>query len=161
MIVIKMSSKIIQNNRKNLLRAERERSRLLSELLDVRIMLRGSYALVYTKCGKDTCRCKQGKGHPHPRISWSEKGKGITRKVPRDQIAWVREVTENYREFRSLRRSLISLEAESKKLLDDLENALIERTRKGMSFLGTNERNRKKISRLLPKKTKQAKVTDT
>lgn len=154
-----MSSKKIQNIRKKLLSAERERSCILSELLNVRIMLRGSYALVYTKCGKDTCWCKQGNGHPHPRITWSEKRQGITRKVPRDQIAWVRQVTDNYRQFRSLRRKLISLEVESKKLLDDLENSLIERTRRGRSFLETNVRNRRKNSRLVPKKTSRGKIT--
>ena len=147
-----MSSKKMQRTRKDLQRAEQERSRILSELLRVESMLRGSYALIYTKCGKDNCWCKDGKGHPHSRITWCQKGQGITRKVPPDQIAWVREVTENYRNFRSLRRRLLRLQADSKKFLDQIEKDLIENTRKGKSFLETKPQNRKETSRKVPKK---------
>lgn len=147
-----MSSKKMQRTRKDLQRAEQERSRILSELLRVESMLRGSYALIYTKCGKDNCWCKNGKGHPHSRITWCQKGQGVTRKVPPDQIAWVREVTENYRNFRSLRRRLLRLQADSKKFLDQIEKDLIENTRKGKSFLETKPQNRKETSRKVPKK---------
>ena len=147
-----MSSKKMQRTRKDLQRAEQERSRILSELLRVESMLRGSYALIYTKCGKDNCWCKDGKGHPHSRITWCQKGQGVTRKVPPDQIAWVREVTENYRNFRSLRRRLLRLQADSKKFLDQIEKDLIENTRKGKSFLETKPQNRKETSRKVPKK---------
>ena len=119
---IKMSSKKIQKYRIELLRREQERSRILSELVSVKRMLNGSYAMIYTKCGKENCRCKNEKGHPHSRITWSQKGTGFTRKVPLDQIAWVQKVTQNYRNFRSLRRQLNSLELDSKKLLDKIEN---------------------------------------
>ncbi len=149
-----MSSKNIKEIKKDLLKVEKERSRILAELLSVRSMLRGSYAVVLTKCGKDTCRCKEGKGHPHARITWTEKGKGTTRKVPSDQIPWVQDVTENYQHFRSLRRKLVRLEAKSKKLFDDVENDLIQRTREGIDFLGTIPRNRNKKEQLVPKTKK-------
>jgi len=144
---IKMSSTKTQTTRKKLRRAERERARILSELLGVSSMLRGSYARVYTKCGKDNCWCKDGKGHPHSRITWSQRGQGFTRKVPPEEVAWVREVTENYRNFRSLRRRLLRLQADGKELLDKIENDLVKNTRKGKRFLRTDPPNRRKNSR--------------
>ena len=155
-----MSSKKIQQYRKKLLRVERERSRILSELLSVKSMLKGSYALIYTKCGKDNCWCKNEKGHPHSRITWSQKGKGFTRRVPLDQIAWVQEVTKNYRNFRSLRRKLNSLALDSKKLLDKIENDLTENTRKSKNFLEIKSQNRKKNPPAVPKKKSFRKNTN-
>ena len=150
--MIKMSRPQSENIRKNLLAVEKRRSRILSELRSIRAMLRGSYALVYTKCGKDNCWCKEGKGHGHARLSWSDKGRGMTRKVPRDQIAWVQEVTDRYRHFRSLRRKLSDLAAEGEELLDAHQEELIERTRSHKLFLTSQGQNRRKNSPEVPKK---------
>ena len=151
-----MSSK---KYRKKLLRAEEQRRLIVSKLLDVDMMLRGSYALIYTKCGKDNCRCKDKAGHPHSRITWSEQGQGVTRKVPREYIDWIQEATNNYRQFRSLRKNLVSLEAETKRLLDAHEKELIERTRSGKSFLEIDTQNRKGKTPLVPKKRNRKKTT--
>ena len=140
------------NIRKTLLAVEKRRSRILSELRSIRTMLRGSYALVYTKCGKDNCWCREGKGHGHARLSWSEKGRGMTRKVPPDQIAWVQEVTARYRHFRALRQELTDLAAQTDQLLDAHQQELIERTRSHKLFLTSEGKNRKKKSPRVPKK---------
>jgi hypothetical protein len=107
----------------------------LAELLDSDNLVRGSIATVYTKCGKDNCRCKEEKGHPHARISWSEKGQGYTRKVPKNEIEWCLEKTENYRRFRSLKSKLKDLEGNTANLLNALEDVLVDDTRKDISFL--------------------------
>ncbi|MFZ4572618.1 MAG: DUF6788 family protein [Bacteroidales bacterium] len=120
---------------KNIRDFEKQRQQTLSELFDLDDLVRGSLATVYTKCGKDNCRCKNGKGHPHARISWSEKGQGFTRKVPKDEIIWCQEKTENYRKFRSLKSKFNNLETNTKNLLNDLEDILVEGTRKDISFL--------------------------
>lgn len=135
--MIKMSTKKIGVIKKNLRGLEKQRKQILYELLDLKNLVRGSLATVYTKCGKDNCRCKKGKGHPHSRISWSEKSQGYTRKVPKNEIVWCLETTENYRTFRSLRHQLKILEAHTKNMLDDLENILVDGTRKNKSFLWT------------------------
>ena len=153
---IKVSSK---KYRKKLLRTEDERSLIISKLMDVDVMLRGSYALIYTKCGKDNCRCKDKAGHPHSRITWSEQGQGVTRKVPREYIDWIKEVTNNYRQFRLLRKKLVSLEAETKRLLDAYEKELIKSTRSGKCFLEIDTQNRKEKSPLVPKKKNRKKTT--
>ena len=59
----------------------------------------------------------------------------------------MREVTENYRNFRSLRRRLLRLQADGKELLDKIENDLVKNTRKGKRFLRTDPPNRRKNSR--------------
>ena len=121
--------------RKNIRDFEKQRQQTLSELLDLDHLVRGSLATVYTKCGKDNCRCKKGKGHPHARISWSERGQGYTRKVPKDEIVWCQKKIENYRRFRSLKSKLKNLEANTKNLINDLEDIFVDATRKDISFL--------------------------
>jgi hypothetical protein len=76
----------------------------------------------------------------------------MTRKVPPDEIAWVQEVTDRYRHFRSLRRKLIDLAAETEKFLDAHQMELIERTRSHKLFLTSQGQNRRKNSQEAPKK---------
>lgn len=152
-----MSRKKIKKAQKRILTGETEKKCIITKLLQINMMLRGSYALVYTKCGKENCRCNKNKGHPHSRITWSEKGQAVTRKVPPEYIPWVQEATYNYRQFRSLRRKLFSLQGETKNLLDVLENELIEKTRSGRIFLMIKPQNRRKTSRSVPKKRNRKK----
>jgi len=126
---------------------EERRSGILSELLSIRTMLRGSYGFVHTKCGKDNYRCEEGKGHGHARLSWSEKGRSMIRKVPHDQIAWVQEVTDRY-----------ELAAETEHLLEAHQEALIERTRSQKFCLTSKEQNRRKNSPEVPKKQTRRKL---
>ena len=69
--------------KKDLLTLLSDYQRLLRELLRGRPHLRGSFHQVYTRCGKPNCWCaKADKGHPHVRLTWSEAGNFVTRKVP-------------------------------------------------------------------------------
>ncbi len=147
---------------KKILNVEKEKRRIISKLLSVDMMLRGSYVHIHTKCGKDNCWCsKAKKGHPHSRITWSERGRTITRRVPRKHKDWIQEMLQNYRQFRSLRRRLVDLETETKKLLDVLENELVKKTRGSKIFSGTNTQNRRKTSRLASKKDNLKKTVFT
>lgn len=117
------NQKIIE---KRLTDLEAERARVLDQLRNAPRMMRGSYARVYTKCGKKNCHCQKGQGHPHSRITWSENGKGRTRKIPVDQIESVSELTRNYRAFKATRKELADLESRERELLDQLEKELID-----------------------------------
>lgn len=140
------------STRKKIQRLEHHRARVVSELLKVRVMLRGSFTVVHTKCGKPNCWCMdQKKGHPHARLTWSEQGRPVTRKVPRDNISWIRDVTDAYRRFRLLRRQLNRLEVEIKQLLDEIEKTVTKETRKGKDFLTVTAAKRKPSGRLAPK----------
>ncbi len=132
--------------RRKILMAERRRKRIMSDLLKVDTMLRGSFAVVYTKCGKENCQCKNGKGHPHPRISWTEKGQGMTKSVPHDLVSWIQKVTSNYRRFRMLRRELVQVESENRNLMDLHESEVIELTKNAKGFWVPTPANRRKTT---------------
>ena len=116
-----------------------QQSARLDQLLQTPSVLRGSCSRVFTRCGKPNCWCAQSaKGHPHARITWSENGKLITRKVPAEQLEHVRRLTANYRQFRATRRQLTAAQTRLRSLLDRYEMVLVAQARKPMKFLALN-----------------------
>src|SRR6266702_3336264 len=83
---------------------------IVHALLKIERMLKGSYCSVYTKCGKTTCWCSEGVGHKHSRLSWREAGKGRIRSIPPDDIAWVKQMTKNYSDFKKLLEKLTEVQ---------------------------------------------------
>ena len=122
--------------KKDLLKLLSDYEQLLGKLLQGRPHLRGSFHQVYTRCGKPNCWCaKAVKGHPHLRLSWSEAGNFVTRKVPaadKDQVAGL---TNNYRQFREQRQRLTSLASQIQECLNQYEKALTQEVRKPLAFL--------------------------
>lgn len=111
-------------------------SALVEDLLRTRSILRGSFTRVNTHCGKPNCWCAQGsEAHTHCRLTWSQEGGLITRKVPPEAINQVKELTRNYRKFRSGRRKLLSVEQKIRTALDTYEDRLIRQTSRPLSFL--------------------------
>lgn len=145
------------SSKKKIRNAEKKRQSIISALLDVSSMVRGSYALVHTKCGRRNCWCSQEKeGHPHSRITWSEQGQSVTRKVPSEDIDWIQEVTSNYKDFRRLRRELLQLENQIRRLLDAYESEVVRKTRKGRAYLQVKTRNcRKGVRRAAKRNTRR------
>ncbi len=43
--------------------------------------------------------CYNKAGHLFRRITWSENGRSNTKVIPEEDINWIKELTENYREF--------------------------------------------------------------
>lgn len=128
--------------RKKLRALQRQQDKVLGELLEVRPLLKGTVNKIYTRCGKPNCWCAAGPGgHAHIRISWNQNSKTVTRKIPADKLSRVRNLTDNYRHFRSLRRQLSELNKQIKQALDCYQTALIEDSRAGMPFLGFNTKN--------------------
>jgi hypothetical protein len=124
------------NFKKRLLTLVSRRGQLLDELLEIRPILRGSFGRIHTRCGKPTCWCAQSdKGHPHARLTWSESGKMMTRKVPAQQIDEIVGLTQSYRKFRSLRRKFFGLEGKIQALLDQYEKSLVAQARRPFAFL--------------------------
>jgi hypothetical protein len=63
-------------------------------------MARGSLFERQIKCGKASCRCAQGKGHPTTYLSVSfEGGKTVQITVPKELVPRVRDWVENYSRF--------------------------------------------------------------
>ena len=122
--------------KKKLRKLQRRQEKVLGELLEVRPILKGTVNKIYTRCGKPNCWCANGPGgHAHIRISWNQNSKTVTRKIPADKLSRVRNLTDNYRHFRSLRRQLSELNKQIKKALDSYQTALVEDSRAGMPFL--------------------------
>jgi len=110
---------------------------LLEALLAIEPLLRGCLTQVFTRCGKPNCWCAQcPKAHPHVRLTWSENGRLTTRKVPPQAIPRVRELTGNYRAFRSLHRKRLKLQAQMEDLLDRYEASLIAQAQGPLRSLG-------------------------
>ena len=121
--------------RKKLKRLLRRQEHLVERLLKSPPMVRGTFSRVQTRCGKPNCWCAHSpKGHSHTRITWSKEGKIRTRKVPPDQIDQIRELTENYRQFRSLRRTIAVLQTKMRLLFNDLETERVDQARKSLNL---------------------------
>lgn len=141
--------------RKKLRERQRKQEKVLGELLEVRPILKGTVNKIYTRCGKPNCWCTNGPGgHAHIRISWNQNSKTVTRKIPADKLSRVRNLTDNYRHFRSLRRQLSELNKQIKQALDCYQTALVEDSRAGMPFLGFNTKNAAQLSNHLQKTRK-------
>lgn len=98
-------------------------------------MVRGSFCQIYVKCGKKSCSCNAGKGHPHRRMSWHEKGKSFSRAVPQEDYEWIEQLTNNFRKYRRIRKAIAELEAEIRDLFDNHEDEVLRKSRKGKPYL--------------------------
>jgi hypothetical protein len=135
-----MSSKKMINRIKKL---EILRSQMIKEMLRIQTMLPGSFNKGFCRCGKMNCWCygkdkskgKDKAGHPYKRITWSEKGVGKTKAIPANDVDWIKEVTENYRNFRKKRKEIQRLEENIRRLLDDYRKDIVKKTRKLREYL--------------------------
>ncbi len=129
---------------------ENTRRNLIVDLIKVKKMVKGSFCQIHVKCGKKNCWCTTGKGHSHWRMSIKEKGKSFSRAVPPEEYDWIKEMTTNYREFKKLRKQIIELETETKNLLDSYESDCTKQSKKGKTYLetenGISEVKSKKVS---------------
>ena len=117
---------------------EEKRLKIISDLLVERKMVRGSFCEIRIKCGKN-CRCNNGQGHTHKRMSLRENGKSFSRAVPREEYEWIQEMTDNYREYRALRKQLAKMDEEIFSLLDQYESVIVKRYKKGKAYLNVKD----------------------
>jgi hypothetical protein len=83
---------------------ERRALSRLRQLLNEPGLLRASWVEMKHRCGKNGCRCNQGKRYRH--VSWyvsqSKRGKPRMKSVPADQVEEVGRWIERYQEAREL-----------------------------------------------------------
>jgi hypothetical protein len=116
---------------KTIKKIEKQRSLLLSELQSIANMIRGTYVGTHRKCGKSTCWCaKESIGHPSHQISWTKDAKSRSKAIPKDDIPWIKEMTGNYRKWRTIRSNIRKLENELRVLIDKLEDDIVKKTEK-------------------------------
>lgn len=83
--------------------ARRLRQRKRVVLASLRIPpdgLPGSLALTHRRCGKPTCHCAQGQGHPVWSLTFMVKGAKRVERIPEDWVETVRLRVEAGRKFR-------------------------------------------------------------
>ena len=114
---------------------EKQRTRILKQLLSIGAMIPGSYNEVYCKCGKPNCWCRQMGGHLFRRITWSEGGRSKTRAIPEEDISWIKELTGNYREFQRKKRQIKEMEGVLKTLLDKRSSEEVKKSRLTRDYL--------------------------
>ena len=128
-----MSSIVFRNKVRTL---ASDYGRLVRQILRHEQMLRGSFHQVYTRCGKENCWCaKAKKGHPHTRLTWTEEGLMVTRKVGASEQETVIKLTEAYKRFGDQRRELTALHQRIQDRLDDYEKAVVRQSRKPLGLL--------------------------
>lgn len=74
--------------------------------------LPGSLALTHRRCGKATCHCAEGKGHPVWTLTFMVDGKKRVERIPDDWVEQVREQVEAGRRFNEAAREVLSANAQ-------------------------------------------------
>jgi len=83
-------------------------------------MCPGSLYLLRRQCGKPVCRCRQGELHAAWVVTRSEQGRVRLYRVPDNERAEVRRLTEEYRDWQRARAALGKRTADVLRQLDAL-----------------------------------------
>jgi hypothetical protein len=75
-------------------------------------LLPGSLTLSSTRCGKPTCHCAEGEGHPAWTLTFMSHGKRRVERIPREWIEEVRQRVEAGHEFQNALREVLTANAE-------------------------------------------------
>ena len=114
---------------------ESRRAEIVESVMGIREMIRGSFSTVYRKCGKSNCRCAKGVGHPADQIVFLQGSRSKCRIVPKQEVPWVKSMTENRRLFRRQRQQLRKIEKAIHKEMDELEAEIISSSIEGKDYL--------------------------
>jgi hypothetical protein len=75
-------------------------------------LLPGSLSGSYLRCGKPTCHCAQGEGHPVWSLTFMVQGKKRVQHIPKDWVEEVRRRVEAGREFQDAMREVLAANAQ-------------------------------------------------
>jgi hypothetical protein len=95
--------------------AARLRQRKHALLRDLQIppdALPGSLSLTHSRCGKPSCWCAQGEGHPSWSLTFMVNGKKRVERIPDEWIEQIRPLVERGREFKEAIGELFAANAQ-------------------------------------------------
>jgi len=98
-------------------RAARARQRKYERLRGLSIpedALPGSLSLTYRRCGKKTCHCVDGEGHPLWTLTFMAEGKKHVEWIP---VEWVEDVRRRVEEGRAFKDALAEILVSNAQLL--------------------------------------------
>ena len=75
-------------------------------------LLPGSLSVSHTRCGKPTCHCAQGQGHPAWSLTFMAAGKKRVERIPKDWVDDVRRRVQAGRAFQDALREVLTANAE-------------------------------------------------
>jgi hypothetical protein len=79
--------------------------------------LPGSLVLSHRRCGKPTCHCAQGQGHPFWVLTFMAEGKQHVEWIPREWVDEIRPLVEQGREFKQAMAEVFAANAQLLALL--------------------------------------------
>lgn len=62
--------------------------------------LPGSLALCHSRCGKPTCHCAKGEGHPVWKLTYMHDGKKVVERIPAEWVDEVKRMVAAGHQFR-------------------------------------------------------------
>ncbi len=129
-----MSSTKLKYQIKNTLQ---EMNQIVNEMILVSDMVGGSFGITYRKCGKANCWCsnKEQKGHPFIRITFVENRKSRTKAIPKKDNEWIKDMTNNYKNFRQNFQKLRQYQNSLNKLLNQFEKEVKNKTSRLRDYL--------------------------
>ena len=113
-----MNKAELSKRRRRLWQVWRTAERLVRRMQGAEAMCPGSLYLLRRRCGKPTCRCRQGELHATWVVTRSEQGRVRLYRVPEKDRAQVRRLTAAYREWQRARAALVKVTNELLRLLD-------------------------------------------
>ena len=75
-------------------------------------LLPGSLCLSHTRCGKPSCHCASGEGHPSWSLTFMANGKKRVERVPKEWVEEVRRRVAAGREFQDAVKEVLAANAE-------------------------------------------------
>ena len=75
-------------------------------------LLPGSLSLSHLRCGKPTCHCAEGRGHPVWSLTFMVRGKKHVQHIPKEWVEDVRRRVEAGREFQEAVREVLAANAQ-------------------------------------------------
>ena len=94
-----------RRRREQLRRCRTEYARLKARLREVGFICEGSLVERWMQCGKPNCACASDPASQHGpyfQLSWKEKGKTVSRRLPAEHAALYREWIANRQRLRSI-----------------------------------------------------------
>ena len=75
-------------------------------------LLPGSLCLSHTRCGKPSCHCASGEGHPAWSLTFMANGKKRVERIPKEWVEEVRRRVAAGREFQDAIKEVLAANAE-------------------------------------------------
>jgi hypothetical protein len=74
--------------------------------------LPGSLAQTHRRCGKASCHCAEGMGHPVWSLTFMLQGRKRVERIPEEWVEWVRQRVESGRKFKEAVGEVFTINAQ-------------------------------------------------